>query len=183
MRNLNRRVTDEFKAQVDLKRDGNRLFTEALIKSGNSSNVIQKTIHQGTRCPSESSDTNGDGFLDQLEAEAVYGAAIFMMDGDIEEISAEVAAEVEGKVIVMTGASATAIYPESVATRESRPVHETLPVSCGRFKRISTGRSERIEDEDEVTPRIELPPPGAEEQSPNVFERLRTWWRERTVSN
>lgn len=40
-------------------------------------------IHEGTRCPTLADDTNGDGFIDIVEANNVVGATVVALDGDL----------------------------------------------------------------------------------------------------
>lgn len=40
-------------------------------------------VYEGTRCPTESDDTNGDGIVDIVEAEAVLGKILIPLDSDI----------------------------------------------------------------------------------------------------
>jgi hypothetical protein len=42
-----------------------------------------QSIHQGIRCPTINDDSNGDGFIDALEAEQVVGNVMIPLDGDI----------------------------------------------------------------------------------------------------
>lgn len=43
----------------------------------------RQALHLGTRCPSLSDDTNGDGFIDYQEAQAVVGPVIMPLDNDL----------------------------------------------------------------------------------------------------
>lgn len=43
----------------------------------------RQTLHIGTRCPTTSDDSNGDGFIDYNEAMRVVGKALMPLDGDL----------------------------------------------------------------------------------------------------
>lgn len=43
----------------------------------------RQTLHLGSRCPTASDDTNGDGFVDYNEAMAVVGPALMPLDSDL----------------------------------------------------------------------------------------------------
>lgn len=43
----------------------------------------RQSLHLGTRCPSESDDSNGDGFIDYEEALSVVGPALMPLDNDL----------------------------------------------------------------------------------------------------
>jgi hypothetical protein len=115
-------------------------------------------IHAGTRCPTATDDTNGDGLIDAVEATVVYGAAILPLDDDLVSNSgtfpsgaiytyAENASfaqlltnlnlqtlNVEGLVINIHGVSASTTLPATV-----QGTKDEFPVSCGIIKRIIIG--------------------------------------------
>jgi hypothetical protein len=43
----------------------------------------RQTLHLGTRCPSLSDDSNGDGFIDYQEAQVVVGPVLMPLDNDL----------------------------------------------------------------------------------------------------
>lgn len=43
----------------------------------------RQSLHIGTRCPTMADDTNGDGFVDQDEAQRVVGPIVMPLDSDI----------------------------------------------------------------------------------------------------
>lgn len=47
----------------------------------------RQTLHMGTRCPTLADDTNGDGFIDYNEAQAVVGSALMPLDNDLSSQS------------------------------------------------------------------------------------------------
>ena len=121
-------------------------------------------IHAGTRCPTATDDTNGDGFIDAVEASVVYGAAILALDDDLVSNSgtfpsgaiytytenasfAQLLANlnlqtlnVEGLVINIHGVSASTTLPSTV-----QGTKDEFPVSCGIIKRVIIGRTTGLE--------------------------------------
>jgi len=64
------KLADEFHAMVDA--------TEATAATH------QQHIHTGSRCPTQADDTNGDGFVDAVEAATVTGPALIPLDSDLK---------------------------------------------------------------------------------------------------
>lgn len=46
--------------------------------------IHKQSIHEGPRCPTLEDDVNGDGFIDEREAEFVVGNIIMPLDGDLD---------------------------------------------------------------------------------------------------
>jgi hypothetical protein len=50
---------------------------------GSLSTTHAQHIHAGSRCPTAADDTNGDGYVDSVEASVVYGEVILPLDDDL----------------------------------------------------------------------------------------------------
>lgn len=57
--------------QVNISMDDDQAVTHRL------------NLHMGTRCPTKADDTNGDGFVDYNEAQAVVGPVLMPLDSDL----------------------------------------------------------------------------------------------------
>lgn len=60
-------------------------FIVADVRLNDSAPIVTQTqkVHLGNTCPTDADDTNGDGYIDVLEAEQVSGKVIIPLDGDI----------------------------------------------------------------------------------------------------
>lgn len=93
----------------------------------------------------------------------------------------------EGKVVVVHGTSETVSFPETVATTEGKPQFQTLPITCGRFKRILDIPGSTRDDDEDVSPPREThptpqptptPAPESDDERPhNWYDRVIDWWR------
>lgn len=122
-------------------------------------------IREGTRCPTQADDANGDGFIDVTEAAAVVGPVMIALDGDLDSheggqtdyprggsftytrqakmdnVIKEAQAlrrgvfQFEGKVVLIHGTSDLLKVPATVATINDLPRNLTLPIACGILKR------------------------------------------------
>jgi hypothetical protein len=128
------------------------------------STIHAQHIHAGTRCPTATDDINGDGLIDAVEAEVVYGPAILPLDDDlvsnsgtfpsgaiytyIENASfAQILANlnlqtlnVEGLVVNIHGVAASTTLPSTV-----QGTKDEFPVSYGIIKKVIIGRTTNLE--------------------------------------
>jgi hypothetical protein len=112
-------------------------------------------IHTGSRCPTAADDTNGDGFVDSVEASVVYGEVILPLDDDLTSNSgsfpsgptynyfqnasySQILANLnlqtlnfEKLVINIHGVPESTILPPTVQGSKA-----DFPISCGIFNRI-----------------------------------------------
>lgn len=122
---------------------------------GSLSTTHAQHIHSGKRCPTAADDTNGDGFVDSVEASVVYGQVILPIDSDITSNSGSFpsgatynylqnasyaqiltnlnlqALNLENLVINIHGVPESTILPTTVKGTKA-----DFPISCGTLKRI-----------------------------------------------
>jgi hypothetical protein len=103
--------------------------------------------------------------------------------------------DIEGKVIVIHGASEDLSLPETVASTERRSQSQTLPIACGVFKPVTTIPGEPLGDEipgpigeveeGDSIPETERPDPDdyrrpdRRENGDRWYDRVIDWWRSR----
>ena len=122
-------------------------------------------IHEGTRCPNLADDTNGDGFVDIVEAQKAVGPVMVALDGDLEthmggqnnypgggsftyvrqarmdNVIQEAQSlrggvfQFEGRVVLIHGTSDLSRIPVTVQTIKDVPRNLSLPIACGILKR------------------------------------------------
>lgn len=63
-------------------------FSAATTMDDDQRVIHRQSVHLGTRCPSQSDDRNGDGFVDYQEAMAVVGPVMIPLDNDISSQAA-----------------------------------------------------------------------------------------------
>jgi hypothetical protein len=80
---LNSQVVGTIPGSMVFQREENQIKAFVRIFAGSPSIAHFQNIHSGTRCPTMSDDTNGDGFLDIQETIAVAGKVIVPLDWDI----------------------------------------------------------------------------------------------------
>lgn len=72
---------------VSLTRDADTF--EATVDATDATSAIHmQHVHAGSRCPTAADDTNGDGYVDAVEASAVSGGALIPLDSDLRTQSA-----------------------------------------------------------------------------------------------
>lgn len=129
----------------------NDTFDVEIFGSGPNA-VHQQYLREGTRCPQPTDDRNGDGVIDALEGEAIYGAKILPLDSDLETNSGDFPTgeqyryqesasltqilnnlgiqtlTVEGRVVTIQG------IPEGVTLPSTaQGVKADIPTACGRM--------------------------------------------------
>lgn len=141
------------KAEVIIDNDSFGV-TVNVSNAGNTSHI--QHIHVGTRCPTASDDTNKDGFVDAVEATAVYGGALITLDSNLTIESAETfpsgssynysqgasysqilsslsasALGLDGKVVNIHGVPDSTNFPATVQGGKA-----AFPISCGILKKV-----------------------------------------------
>ena len=118
------------------------------------------------------------------------------LDDNIAKLSPEQGLDFEGKVVVIHGTADTIIYPDTVASTERYLPHQTLPVACGVFSRVTSIPGE-VEGGEEIpgpvgdvqeAPVPETNPTPTDDWSDDNndrdhddrwYDRLSDWWRSR----
>lgn len=80
---LNPQVNGTIPGSVTFYRKNDQLNAYVRLFAGAPKAWHQQFVYEGTRCPDQSDDLNGDGFIDILEAEAVMGKILVPLDSDI----------------------------------------------------------------------------------------------------
>lgn len=80
---LNSHINGTVPGSVTFWREKDRVMVYLRLFAGYPKAWHQQKIYEGTRCPTMDDDTNGDGFLDIVEAEAVLGKPLIPLDADI----------------------------------------------------------------------------------------------------
>lgn len=80
---LNSHVVGTIPGSAQFMREDDRISAFVRLFAGSPSIAHFQNVHTGTRCPTMSDDTNGDGYLDIQEALKVVGPVIVPLDWDI----------------------------------------------------------------------------------------------------
>ncbi len=80
---LNPQVNGTIPGSVTLMRKGDNIYAYTRLFAGGARAWHPQNIYLGNRCPNLSDDTNGDGFIDIVEANLVLGNIIMPLDSDI----------------------------------------------------------------------------------------------------
>lgn len=80
---LNGHVNGTVPGSVTFFRDKDRVMVYLRLFAGYPKAWHPQKIYEGTRCPTLADDTNGDGYIDINEAEAVLGKILIPLDADI----------------------------------------------------------------------------------------------------
>lgn len=129
-------------------------FSIKLIMDDAPGVVHVQRLYSGTACPTLTADTNRDGFVDYVEAEAVLGRSILSLDGDLSSDSEGIDLypvgktysyqqkadlsmmpsdlTLEGRVILIHGAY-SGVLPPSVNSRAGLTPAQSLPIACGKL--------------------------------------------------
>lgn len=67
---------------VSLTRDADTFEASVDVTEATSATHMQH-VHAGSRCPTAADDTNGDGYVDAVEASAVSGGVLIPLDSDL----------------------------------------------------------------------------------------------------
>lgn len=70
---------------LTLARDQDEFVADVRFAGGiGTANILHaQNIHVGSRCPNPNDDLNGDGYIDEVEGQAVYGKILIPLDGDL----------------------------------------------------------------------------------------------------
>ena len=80
---LNGHVNGTIPGSATIQRQGNKFYAYVRLFGGTPETWHQQYVYLGNRCPSLKDDANGDGFIDIVEANAVWGDAILPLDANI----------------------------------------------------------------------------------------------------
>lgn len=80
---LNSHVNGTVPGSVTFLRDKDKVMVYLRLFAGYPKAWHQQKIYEGSRCPTIADDTNGDGYIDIFEAEAVLGKQLIPLDADI----------------------------------------------------------------------------------------------------
>lgn len=130
------------------------------------------------------------------------------LNDDWVKLASDQGLDFEGRVVVVMGTASTVDYPPTVASLDNRPAHQTLPIACGVFKKVTQIPGEAYNGEipgpvdgpapvpegevgtpvgteipdheydDGYEPRYPRSPGPREEDGPRWYERIIDWWRE-----
>ncbi len=115
-----------------------------------------QNLHNGSACPTMSDDTNGDGYIDEVEMLESTQDILFPMDSNLSSLTEgnflrggpfiysnsvkysvlmnelqKDSLNLEGRVVVVHGVYASANLPSTVATTNGRAINLSLPMACG----------------------------------------------------
>src|SRR5690606_13384607 len=79
---LNPQVNGTVPGSFTVYRKDDRLMFYGRVFAGYPKAWHQQYIHIGSRCPNQNDDTNGDGFIDIVEARQVMGKIVVPLDSD-----------------------------------------------------------------------------------------------------
>lgn len=80
---LNPHVNGTLPGSLTISMNDNRLLFYARLFAGKPKTWHPQAIYMGKRCPNLGDDTNGDGFIDIIEAMKVVGKQIIPVDGNL----------------------------------------------------------------------------------------------------
>lgn len=80
---LNKTVSGHLNGSLTLVRDHDDVVIDVRIASGPVSSIHSQNIHVGDRCPTDADDTNGDGYIDAEETNAIVKEILIPLDDDI----------------------------------------------------------------------------------------------------
>lgn len=80
---LNPHVNGTIPGSANFLRKDDKLFAYVRLFAGGVKAWHMQHVYTGNRCPTMDDDTNGDGFIDINEAEAVLGKILIPLDADI----------------------------------------------------------------------------------------------------
>ena len=145
--------------------DGDNLKIKTLLDDDAKVIHIQN-VHLGTRCPSTSDDSNGDGLIDMSESYSIVKQILLPLDSDlnslesrndtyplgggftyvgtasISKIDNEIKSRmnqhlnITNKVVLIHGVATSTKLPTTVGTPPGVSVQSSIPIACGVLKRI-----------------------------------------------
>ena len=80
---LNENVNGKIPGSTTIRKEDEIFVTYLRLFAGGPKAWHQQKIYTGTRCPESNDDTNGDGYIDILEALEVVGKVLIPLDADI----------------------------------------------------------------------------------------------------
>lgn len=79
---MNTHLVGTIPGSASFTRKEDRLFVWLRLFAGAPKAWHMQAVYTGTRCPTMSDDTNGDGFIDIVETQAVVGKVLIPLDSD-----------------------------------------------------------------------------------------------------
>lgn len=80
---INQPVAGIISGSATLHRLEDKFYADVRFNGLHGNLIKPQYVHTGSRCPTMADDTNGDGFIDALEGEAVYGQVLIPLDADL----------------------------------------------------------------------------------------------------
>jgi hypothetical protein len=80
---LNKEVSGHLDGSLTIVRESDNFIADIRLSNGPTSSMHIQSIHNGSRCPDERDDTNGDGFIDAKEAAVVLREILIPLDDDL----------------------------------------------------------------------------------------------------
>lgn len=80
---LNPQVNGTLPGSATLQRDGDKFYAYVRLFGGAPQGWHQQNVYEGNRCPTLNDDTNGDGYIDVVEGNAVWGKILIPLDSNL----------------------------------------------------------------------------------------------------
>jgi hypothetical protein len=80
---INQPVAGIITGSTTLHRLESKFYADVRFNGLHPNLIKPQYVHTGSRCPTMADDTNGDGFIDAVEGEAVYGQVLIPLDADL----------------------------------------------------------------------------------------------------
>lgn len=80
---LNPQVNGTLPGSATLQREGDKFFAYVRLFGGAPEGWHQQNVYEGTRCPTLNDDRNGDGYIDVVEGNAVWGKILIPLDSNL----------------------------------------------------------------------------------------------------
>jgi len=139
---------------TDIKIMGDKIEVKSWLDDA--ANVVHmQNIHLGTQCPTIANDSNKDGFVDFQESVQVSKQILLQLDSDLDSqselsvyprgnftyfqtasLSSLIPLNLEGKVIIVTGAAADRGLPATVGQFNNQTREASIPIACGVIERM-----------------------------------------------
>jgi hypothetical protein len=139
---------------TDIKITGDKIEVKSWLDDA--ANVVHmQNIHFGTQCPTTANDSNRDGFVDFNESVQVSKPILLQLDSDLDSQSelsvyprgnftyfqtatlpSMIPLNLEGKVIIVTGAAADRGLPATVSQVNNQTREFSIPIACGVIERM-----------------------------------------------
>jgi len=155
---LNPHINGTIPGSATVQRQGDKFYAYVRIFGSVPNGLHQQYIHEGTRCPTASDDSNQDGLLDKTEAQNVLGRVLIPLDANISSQKAGrnifPVADESGTYFYERVTSFKKLFKDLKNTNKLQldqgleidgktvmllgsPGDPELPVVCGIFKRVT----------------------------------------------